>query len=462
MSIAAQVDAVVVGAGIAGLAAALELQGAGCEVSVIDPSDRPGGVMRTDHVGGYVVERGPNTTMVKAPMRAFLEGRRLDDSLLKATPASRQRFVVRDGALVQAPASPWALATTPLLSARAKLRTLLEPFVRRNRGDEESVADFLGRRLGREVVSGLVGPFLTGVYAGDERQLGARAVFPGLVRAEDRFGSVALGGLGSLLSRGERGLRGSWSAPAGLGPFARKLADQLAEPPALGSRVVSIARNGDGFRVEVTSVSGDVSLDASRVVVAAPAFEAAQILRGLDAEVSTALEQLRYAPIASVPLGVARGDVAEEIRGFGFLVPREEERTLLGCLFMSQLFPGRAPEGFELLHCMLGGERWPGVVSAGDDVVIERAVADLESLLGLRGTPESLGVGRWDRAIPQPGPEHPARMRWLHERLAQEAPGLTLAGAYVAGVSVSDSLASGLDAARAALEAQPATRHASL
>jgi oxygen-dependent protoporphyrinogen oxidase len=187
--------------------------------------------------------------------------------------------------------------------------------------------------------------------------------------------------------------------------------------------------------------------------VATPALEAATILRGVDAEVSSSLEQLRYAPIATVPLGVARRDLTEGLRGFGFLVPREEERALLGCLFMSQLFPDRAPVGCELLHCMLGGTRWPDAVSQGDDTLVERAVADLEGAIGLRGAPENLGVGRWERAIPQPGPEHPARMRWVQQRLAEEAPRLALAGAYVAGVSVSDALASGLAAGERVLSA---------
>jgi oxygen-dependent protoporphyrinogen oxidase len=451
---AARVDAVVAGAGIAGLAAALELQTAGDEVTLIDPSDRPGGVMRTDHVNGYVVERGPNTTLVKAPMRAFLEQRSFQHELQRAEPASRLRFVLRDGALLPVPASPAALVTTPLLSPLAKLRVLAEPLIRRNRGDEESVAEFIGRRLGREVVTGMVGPFLTGVYAGDEEQLGARAVFPSLVRHEDRFGSIAIGALQGLFSREGRGaLRGSYSATGGFGPFARKLADHLAEPPALGSRVVSLARDGARFRVEVTSASGQVSLDAARVVLAVPAPEAAELLRGVDREVASRLEELRYAPIATVPLGVARGDVREPIRGFGFLVPKAEKKALLGCLFMSQLFPGRAPEGQELLHCMLGGVRWREVMNEPDEVLVERAVADLDQMLGLKGAPEGLGVGRWERAIPQPGREHPARMAWVEQRLAADLRGLALAGSYVAGVSVADSLASGVAAAARVLGA---------
>jgi oxygen-dependent protoporphyrinogen oxidase len=448
---AAEVDAVVVGAGIAGLAAALELQSAGAEVSLIDPSDRPGGVMRTDHVNGYVVERGPNTTQVKAPMRAFLAERGFEELLLAAQPSSRLRFVYRDGALQRVPMSPLALARTPLLSASAKWRLLAEPFARRRRGEEESVAEFVGRRLGREVVSGLVAPFLTGVYAGDEHQLGARAVFPTLVELEDRFGSLAIGGLLRAAARRPKGLRGSWSAPAGLGPFARRLADQLAEPPALGSRVMAVTRDGDRLRVDVTSANGDLALAARRVVVACQAPEAAGILRGLDGDAARALEAISYAPIAAAPMGVAPEDLRTPIEGFGFLVPQEEQLSLLGCLFMSELFPGRAPEGRQLLHCMLGGVRWREAAHLPDDVIRERALTDLDRTLGLRGEPESLGVVRWARAVPQPDRDHPARIAFVQERIARGSPGIALAGAYVAGVSVSDALASGVTAARRVL-----------
>jgi oxygen-dependent protoporphyrinogen oxidase len=446
-----ELDALVVGAGIAGLGAALELESRGREVVVVDPADRPGGVMRTDHVAGYVVERGPNTFQVKAPMRGLLERRRLSDALLKAAPASRQRFLHRDGALVPVPLSPASLLSTPLLSAGAKLRLLLEPFVRRGDGESESVAEFVGRRLGGGAVEGLVGPFLTGIYAGDERELGAAAVFPSLVDFERRSGSIALGGLLSAIGRhGGGGLRGTWSAPDGLGPFARHLSEALAEPPALGSRVLSVSRDGARWRVEVVSAAGEQTLSVERVVVAAPAYDAANILRGVDGEVASILEGVRYAPIVGVPVGIEPADARAAIEGFGFLVPRQEGLGLLGCLFMSQLFPERAPEGRELLQCLLGGVRWPESVDLPDDALLDRLFADLDRTLGLRGSPTSLGVTRWPRAVPQPDREHAVRLAWVRARLA-ETPGIAVAGSYVAGVGVADSLASGLSAAAAVL-----------
>jgi oxygen-dependent protoporphyrinogen oxidase len=294
-------------------------------------------------------------------------------------------------------------------------------------------------------VRALVGPFLTGVYAGDEQQLGAEAVFAEAARLERRHGSIARGALlAALRRRGERGLPGSFAGPHGFGPLARQLAAQLHEPPALGSRVVRIESDGDRWHLEITAPSGAFALRARSVVLAVPAWSAAEILRVLDPELASALAGISYAPIVTTSLGVAPADAARRIEGFGFLVPREENLRLLGCLFMSQLFPGRAPEGSELLQCMLGGMRWPGAVHEPDDLLLRALREDLERSLGYRGEPEVLGMTRWPAAIPQPGRDHPARLRFARERLPA---GLALAGAYVAGVGVADSLASGLAAA---------------
>jgi len=445
---AADVGAVVVGAGIAGLAAALELQESLREVFVVDAGDRPGGVLRTDHVSGYVIERGPNTIQVKAPMLALLDRLGLRSSLLAAQPASRLRFLFRDGELLPAPLSPLGFARTRLLSARGKLRLLSEPLRFRRDATGESVAAFARRRFGDEAVTRLVGPFLTGVYAGDEHELGAETVFGNLVELERRFGSVAIGLAASALSRRrERGLPGTYSALQGLGPFARRLSERLFEPPSLGARVCELVRDGDHWRVTVASAGGESVMRTPRVVLATGAGEAAGLLRATSPELAAGLAGIRYAPIVGVPLGVDPARVARRIEGFGFLVPRDQELSLLGCLFMSRLFPGRAPAGRELLHCMYGGRLHPELLELSDDVLHKRAHADLERTLGLREAPQLLGVTRWERAIPQPDGDHPRRIAGIRAELAG-LPGLELAGAYLGGVAVADALASGLAAAK--------------
>jgi oxygen-dependent protoporphyrinogen oxidase len=448
---APEVGAVVVGAGIAGLAAALELQTATREILTLDASDRPGGVLRTDHVSGYVVERGPNTIQVKAPMLELLRRLELNERLIRAEPESRHRYLYRDGSLERVPTSPPGLVGTKLLSGRAKFRMLAEPLLRRGDPSQESVAEFVGRRLGSEVVTNLVGPFLTGLYAGDENQLGAEAVFGGLTDWEKRHRSLLVGALLSLGRRRARGLRGVWSTAEGLGPFARHMSEMLVEPPALGTRVVGLRLEGRHWQVMVSAPTGEQRFRTRRVVIAAPAHEAAKILAGIGGDFSQALEGVEYAPILGLAFGVEPEQVRTPIEGFGFLVPRDSGLQLLGCLFMSRLFPNRAPRDRQLLQCMLGGVRWPEAVELPDDTVIGQALQDLDRTLGLDAEPETLALTRWRRAIPQPGRDHVSRIAAVREGLGK-LPGIALAGSYVNGVSVSDSLASGRRAARDVME----------
>jgi oxygen-dependent protoporphyrinogen oxidase len=440
---AGEIGCLVVGAGAAGLAAALELQRRGVDVRVVDPGDAPGGVMQSASRGGYLFERGPNSLRVHAAARRFLEEHALVGELLPAAPASRLRFLYRGGELVPVPMGPVAFARTPLLTPRGKLRLLGEPFVRRGDGAGESVAEFVARRLGGEAVDALVGPFLTGVYAGDERRLGAEPVFPSLVEMERRGGSIVRGALGSLLRGGrERGLPGSFSARGGLGALAAAMAARLGERLARGARVESLRREAGGFAVEVGARGRSETLRAHAVVLATPADVAASLLRLLDAEAAAALDSIEYAPIVAVPTGVA---ASPRIEGFGFLVPRGEDLRALGVLFMSRLFPQRAPEGRELLHVMLGGVRWPAAVDLPDDRLAQVVAEDLERSLGASSI-EPQAFLRWPRAVPQPGRGHLALVARVRERL-RAFPGLALAGAYLDGVSVADTLASGVRAA---------------
>src|SRR5262245_9651722 len=446
--VTADVGAVVVGAGIAGLGAALELQGHVGEVVLIDASDRPGGVLRTDHVAGFVVERGPNTFRVSPSFRGAIASLGLEDEILRARPASRMRYVYRDGELVPAPLSPLAFARSPLLSRRAKLRALAEPFVRRGDAGGESVAEFVRRRLGPEVLTNLVAPFLTGVYAGDAEQLGAETVLADLVELERDHRSIGRGALSRALSRRRpRGLPGSWSGAQGLGPFARAVSRRLGDPPALGTRALELVWLGSRWRVSLVGRAGETTLLTHRVILATPAREAARLLLDVDTEAARLLDGIEHAPLVSLPIGVDPAAVRRRIEGFGFLVSADAGLSLLGCLFMSRLFPDRAPPGRELLHCMLGGRRWPAAVAEPDDALFARALADLDRTLGLSGEPLALGLARHERAVPQPGRDHAKRIAAIRG-LLRARPGLALAGAYLGGVSVGESFASGVGAAR--------------
>ena len=449
MSAARDMDALVIGAGIAGLAAAREFERRGRSVLLVEAQDRPGGVMRSDRVGDYLVERGPNSFQLKAPMRRALEAWGVNDACVRAAPASRERFLVRDGELLPVPLSPLALVRSPLLSAGAKLRLLREPFVRRGDGASESVAEFVERRLGSETLRNLVGPFLTGVYAGDEAQLGAGPVFPALVEAERKWGSLGVGLVASALATKaeDKASPGTFSHLRGLGAFAAELAGGLRSAVRLSTRVVSIEGAGDGFDVGLSNGDTAEVVRAGCVVVATPAHAAAKLVRRLDADAADWLGSVVYAPLATLAFGAKRGSFGVDPRGFGFLVPRGEDPGLLGCLFMSELFEGRAPEGHQLLHCMLGGVRAPEYLDLADDQLETRALDSLGSMLsGVRSEPTRLRVNRWPHAVAQPARGHRSALRSVRTALAARGR-LALAGGYTDGVSVADSFASGAAAA---------------
>jgi oxygen-dependent protoporphyrinogen oxidase len=456
---ASELGAVVIGAGAAGLGAAHALATRGVELALVDAGDRPGGVMRSERIGGFLVERGPNTAMIKAPALELLRRLGLEAALVSARPESRRRCIFHAGRLEPLPAGPLAAARTPLLSARGKLRVLAEPFVRRGDPTGESVAEFATRRLGAEAAERLVGTFLVGVYAGDERRLGAEAVFPSLVALEREHGSLVRGALAGLRGprSSPRGLSGIFSTADGLGGLAESLARGVGGELALRTRALGLARDGAGWRVAVSGSSGERELRARAVVLALPADAAGALLAPADAEAAAVLAGMEYAPVVSVSVGVSPADVREPIEGFGFLVPRTAGLRLLGCLFMSRIFPARAPAGRELLTCMLGGVRWPEAVDAPDDALLAALRADLDRALGLRGEPQPLAVSRWPRAVPQPGRDHPRRVAALRARIAG-LPGLALAGAYLEGVAVADALASGLRAGDSIAAASASTQ----
>jgi len=438
-------DAIVIGAGAAGLGAELELQARGSEVLVLDAGDRPGGVVRSERSEGFLIERGPGTTRLPAGAVALFQRAGLEAALLKASPESTARFLLRSEGLVPVPLSPLGLVRTPLLSGAGKRRLLREPFVARGDGAAESVAAFVERRLGREALEALIAPFLLGVYAGDERALGAEAVFPTLVAAEREGGSIARGLLRRALSGGGvRGFPGTWSAREGLGGLAALLARGLGEGLQLGARVRALVPEADGWRVEL----GERVLRARRVVLATDAAGAAELLAPLDPEAAAFQRALPFAPLVSVALALEPAATVHPITGFGFLVPRDQGLDLLGALFMSRLFPGRAPAGQELVTAMLGGLRWPGAVDAPDDELLRRVHAGLDRALGLRATPRTLALTRWARAVPQPGPGHVGAVRAIRARLATRSPPLALAGACWDGVALGETLAAGARAAR--------------
>jgi len=448
-------DIAVIGAGISGLTAAYRLKRRGFSVAVIEAGSRAGGVIGTERVEGLLYERGPNSILDTSPrIDELLVDLGIRNERVDASAISSRRFIVRGGKLVALPMSPAAFITTPLFSVRARLGVLREPFVRRAPHDrEESVAQFVLRRLGREFLDYAIEPFVAGIYAGDPAQLSLSAAFPRLHALEQRYGSLIRGQIQGARERARRPekskrVAASFSFRHGMQVLTDALARAL---PGLhcATRAVELARDANGFFVLTLHHRGEAVRQRARaVVLATPADGAAKLLRHAAPDAAAALDAIPYAPVATVASAYRRADVTHPLDGFGFLAPKVEERRILGTLFSSSMFDGRAGSDKVLLTTYLGGQRAAEAVSLSEAVLADLVHREMAALLGARAAPGFCAVTRWPRAIPQYTLGHAERIRRA-ERAESELPGLFLCASYRGGVAVGDCIQSGYRMAEA-------------
>lgn len=438
---------VVVGGGLAGLAAAYRLFRRGVDVRLVEAGPRVGGFVGSITTpDGFVIEEGPGSIRGdRTTITSLVHDVGLGAAIEPSLPAAKARFVWANGAVHQLPNGPAALLRSKVLSGAGKLRLLSEPFRKARRDDgagameDETLAAMLTRRIGAEAVRNLVDPFVTGIFAGDPERLGVEAL-PGLGELEREYGSLFKG----MRARGMAG-GGIYSLRGGLATLPRALAQALGDRVRLGAAVARCERSANGHAVVLAN--GEV-ITAREVILATPGHEAARLLQMPAARF---LETLPHAPITKVEVGVRPGDI-DPIEGFGLLCASSsplpnEARSILGIVFASSVFPGRAPAGLRSLSVMLGGIRDPGIVDRSDEDQVAQAIAALRALLGLRGEPVMTHVSRWSRAIPQYQPGHGRALAALRAALPA---GVQLAGNYLEGVSVDAVVTSGFAAADAA------------
>jgi len=436
---------VVVGAGISGLTCAYRLQRSGLDVIVLESSDVVGGVIQTDNEHGFLCEVGPNSFQGTPEVFDLIREIGLEGELVTAD-SRLARYIFHRGKLHPAPMGPGALLSTKLLSLRAKLKLFREPWVRPYQGaSEESLAGFVCRRFGPEALRNLVAPFVSGVYAGDPRCLSARSAFPMLVEFEEKYGSVLRGFIRSIRKTPKpRRSRSLCSFVKGLHTLPRVLAEKIgAERVLLGARVRGM-RPSEGtqigaYTLRIQRGGENYELGADVVVLATSAYRAAELAQTLSLTLERELAAVEYPPLAGICVAYKKGAVPHPLQGFGFLVPRDEGVRLLGCIWSSSLFPGRAPEGYVLLSIFIGGSVDPEVASLSDHQVIEAVTQDLRTTLGVQIAPRVLTLNRYGHAIPQYGLGHEARLSRIKGEL-QKLPGVFLAGNYLRGISIGDCI----------------------
>lgn len=435
----------VIGGGITGLTAAWRLQQAGIEAVVFEASPRVGGAIGGWRVGGWLHELGPNSLLENsADVTGLIDELKLANRRLYAADAAKKRYIVRDGRPRAMPTSPLSFATTGLFSWRAKAKLLGEPWRPPAPADaEESVADFVIRRLGREFLDYAVNPFVGGVYAGDPARLSVRHGFPKLWTLEQTHGSLIRGALARRNTSGGPAGR-MFSFVGGLQELPDALHAALGAAVRLQRRVVSVRRVRDRWEVEFEAAGERVREWFAAVISALPADALARLQFADMPEASAlgALAAIEHPPVASVFTGFRREAVAHPLDGFGMLVPQVENGKILGTLFSSSLFAGRAPEGHVGLTSFVGGVRQPELAERTEEEIVALVQGELRRLLGVRGEPAFVHVQRWPRAIPQYtlGWERFAAIYQAFETLA---PGFFIGGNARDGISLSNCIASG-------------------
>jgi oxygen-dependent protoporphyrinogen oxidase len=423
---------VVVGGGIAGLAVAREVRGRGGDVLLLEASERLGGYVRSELFDGVLFEHGPQGFLGESPgVLDAVDALGLRADLVPAADAARKRWIYRGGRLVAIPTSPVAFLASSLLSASGMLRLLREPWARGAPDGPESVHAFAERRVGREAAEVLVDAMVTGILAGDPTALSVEACFPKMPRLEREHGGLFRGLRAKRKAGGSAFGSRLHSFRGGMEDLARAMAAELEGRVRCGAIVTTVERIGAGWSVRLER--GE-TVEAAAVVLAVPARVAARLVSGVSAELAGLLAEIRCASVAVAGLVFPRERVQHPLDGYGFLVPGGRF-PILGCLFESSIFAGRAPEGKVLLRAMVGGSRNPDAASRPPDVIVANALEVLRPILGIDGDPLVRRFAVHRDAIPQYDLAHPERMRRI-DRALEALPGLHLAGASYRGVSV--------------------------
>ncbi len=429
---------VVIGGGISGLACAFRLRQLGIPVLLLEQSQRVGGVIDSVQQDGFLFECGPQSFLSTDLLLELVDALGLGPELLRADPRA-PRYILTRGRLEPVPMAPPALLTTSLLGISSKWQLLSEPFRRSHPpARDESVADFVRRKFGTELLELLVGPFVSGVYAGDPEKLSLRSAFPSAYEWEKEYGSVLRGAMKSRPPK-EKPRPTLCSFQGGVVTLVRALGEKLGGSVHLGARVISMHRgrtNGKSqFELSVAHQGRTELLKASAVVVATETEAAGQVLSGISEHFVAQFTKIEYAPVAVVAGGYREEQMAHPVDGFGFLVPRREGMRVLGTVWNSSLFPGRAPKGMVNLTSFAGGATDRELLQSSDAEVADTIAQEVARVLKITGQPATTRVQRYARALPQYNLGHGATIAALRE-LCAISPGLFLTGNYLEGPSI--------------------------
>lgn len=436
-----KIDVAIIGGGISGLAALhfLKYKRPELKITLFESDKRLGGTIGTDRIDGYSFDYGPNGFLDREPLTLDLVKQiGLNDSIERANDKVTKRLILRKGKLREVPMSPQKFLVSDILSLKGKLRIMTEPFAKeRDKSIDESIYDFVKRRIGKEAADYMIQPMVSGIYGGMADRLSLESCFPVMREMEDRYGSLIKAMFakgkeakkrrkeGNTKSGGPGGPTG-WltSFNGGLFKIIEQFESLYKDSILKGTEVNKVSKESDYYSL---ALSDSTNISADKVIFALPTYKAVDLVRAMSSDLADSFQSIPYAPIAVICTGYDKSQVGYDINGFGFLVPSKEGRSILGSIWTSSIFANRAPDGKVQFRTMIGGDGDHESINLSDDDLLKTVEKDLNDLLSITGKPEIVKIYRWHHGIPQFKIGHKKRVAKIEDQLKQ------LGNLYVTG-----------------------------
>lgn len=439
---------VIIGAGITGLATAHWLKKDGFKVTILEANSIVGGSMLTEKTDGYLIDYGPNSGLETSPLiKTLVSDLNLSEQFVYANKAGNKRYILRNNVLHELPMSLKSFFTTKLFSTKAKLRLGLEPFIgKSDDGFNQSISEFVTRRLGIEFLDYAINPFVAGVYAGNPDKLSVKSAFPKLYRLEELYGGLIKGTIKGARERKKSGEQSKQNAAMfsfvdGMSVLPKAMYNELIDDVVLNATVTSVEKESNKYKINYNHNDIQDSLSADIVVSTAPSHVTANIFSSFDSQLSRHLESIYYPPVMVLYLGYDKSCIGQPLDGFGFLIPSKEKKKFLGALWSSVIFNDRVPKDKASFTLFIGGARSPELFNEDNSKLINEVIAEFESLMKITGKHEFIKFSFWNKAIPQYNIGYNEHANYIAS-FEKENSGIILGGNYVGGISVGDCIKS--------------------
>lgn len=451
----------IIGGGISALACAVDLKEKGFDFTIFEKENSAGGKLVTEKIGDLVVEGGPDSFLPEKFWSVQLIRKiGLAGDVLCSNDEFKGTFIysgghlhrLPEGVMLMVPTMIMPLATSSLISWPGKIRMGMELFVpRRNDHKDESLAEFVTRRLGRECLEKIAEPLVAGIHTSNPDSMSVLAIFPRFIDMERKYGSLIKGMITAMKKMPPPNPSGPsmtyfMSLKEGMQELAHRCVSTIgAQRVKTGTSVVSVVKKENGYRL---AFGDGATADFDAVVLATPSYITKDILKAVDKELCDRLSAIEWSSSATISLAFRKEDIKRPLRGFGFIVPRVENRRVNACTWSSIKWSHRAPEDTMLIRCFVGGGHHEELVSLNDDELLGVVLEELGEIADITAKPVFFKVYRWFRGMPKYTVGHLGRIAAIDERLKAHR-GLYLIGCSYRGIGIGDCVKSGFDAAAA-------------